>query len=338
MRQKILVSGGAGYIGSHTCVELLAAGYDVVVVDNFSNSKPAVLDRVSRIAGRDVTWYEVDLRDKSALARVFAQHTFSGVLHCAGVKAIDEAQRFPLKYYQHNLEASLTLIEAMTQHGLRRLVFSSSATVYGEAARVPYREEAPLAPNTVYGRSKMMVENVLQDLVQADPSWHIAILRYFNPVGAHSSGLIGEDPSGIPGNLMPHICQVAIGKLDELAIFGHDYPTPDGTGVRDYLHVMDLAEGHVKALEYVCRESGLLTLNLGNGRGYSVLEMVRAFEHACSRKINYRYAPRRAGDLASYYADARRANEVLGWRAHRDLSEICTDAWRWQSQNPEGYS
>lgn len=337
MRQKILVSGGAGYIGSHTCVELLGAGYDVVVIDNFSNSKPAVLERVGRIAGRDPIWYEADLRDRHAIARVFSQHTFAGVLHCAGVKAIDEAQRNPLKYYQHNLEASLTLIEAMIQHDVRRLVFSSSATVYGEAARVPYREETPLAPNTVYGRSKMMVETMLQDLVQADPSWHIAVLRYFNPVGAHSSGLIGEDPSGMPGNLMPHICQVAIGKLNELAIFGHDYPTPDGTGVRDYLHVMDLAEGHVKALQHVLLEPGLISLNLGNGRGYSVLEVVRAFEHASNCKIAYRYAPRRAGDLASYYADASRANEILGWRAHRGLAEMCTDAWRWQSQNPDGY-
>jgi UDP-glucose 4-epimerase len=337
MRQKILVSGGAGYIGSHTCVELLAAGYDVIVVDNFSNSKPAVLERVSRIAGRELVWYETDLRDRAALAKVFGQHVFAGVLHCAGVKAIDEGQRTPLKYYQHNLESSLTLIEAMTNHGLRRLVFSSSATVYGESARVPYREEAPLSPNTVYGRSKMMVENVLQDLVQSDPSWHISILRYFNPVGAHTSGMIGEDPNGVPGNLMPHICQVAIGKLPGLAIFGHDYPTPDGTGVRDYLHVMDLAEGHVKALQYVFQEPGLLTLNLGNGRGYSVLEVVRAFEHACGQKIAYYYAPRRSGDLASYYADASRANEVLGWRAHRGLIEICADAWRWQVQNPDGY-
>jgi UDP-glucose 4-epimerase len=337
MRQKILVSGGAGYIGSHTCVELLAAGYDVVVVDNFSNSKPAVLERVSQIAGRNLIWYEADLRDRAALAKVFSQHTFAGVLHCAGVKAIDEGQRAPLKYYQHNLEASLTLIEAMTQHGLKRLVFSSSATVYGESARVPYREESPLAPNTVYGRSKMMVENVLHDLVQADQSWHIAILRYFNPVGAHTSGLIGEDPNGVPGNLMPHICQVAIGKLPGLAIFGHDYPTPDGTGVRDYLHVMDLAEGHVKALQYISREPGLLTLNLGNGRGYSVLEVVRAFENACNRKIHYHFAPRRAGDLASYYADASRANELLNWRAHRGLNEICADAWRWQEKNPDGY-
>lgn len=337
MRQKILVSGGAGYIGSHTCVELLAAGYDVVVVDNFSNSKPAVLERVGRIADRAPIWYEADLRDRAALAKVFSQHAFAGVLHCAGVKAIDEAQRNPLKYYQHNLEASLTLLEAMTQHGVKRLVFSSSATVYGESARVPYREEAPLAPNTVYGRSKMMVESVLQDLVQSDPAWHVAILRYFNPVGAHSSGLIGEDPSGVPNNLMPHICQVAIGRLPELAIFGHDYPTPDGTGVRDYLHVMDLAEGHVKALQHVQREAGLLSLNLGNGRGYSVLEVVRAFEHASGHKIAYRYAPRRAGDLASYYADASRANEVLDWRAHRGLAEMCMDAWRWQSQNPDGY-
>jgi UDP-glucose 4-epimerase len=337
MRQKILVTGGAGFIGSHTCVELLNTGYDVVVLDNFSNSKPAVLDRVRQIAGRDVIRYEADLRDRSTLERVFSEHAFAGVLHCAGVKAIDEAQRNPIKYYQHNFEASLALIDAMSRHNVRRLVFSSSATVYGESARVPYREEAPLAPNTVYGRSKMMAEEVLHDLVSSDSSWHIAILRYFNPVGAHPSGLIGEDPSGVPSNLMPHICQVAIGKLAELGIFGHDYPTPDGTGVRDYLHVVDLAEGHVKALQYIFNEPGLLTLNLGNGRGYSVLEVVRAFEHAAGARINYKFAARRAGDLASYYADATRANEVLGWRARRDLGEMCRDAWRWQHQNPNGY-
>jgi len=338
MRQKILVTGGAGFIGSHTCVELLTTGYDVVVLDNFSNSKPAVLDRVAQIAGRSVAVYEADLRDRAALARVFSEHAITGVLHCAGVKAIDEAQRSPLKYYQHNFEASLTLIEAMAAHKVHRLVFSSSATVYGSGARVPYREESPLEANTVYGRSKMMVEQVLQDLVLAEPNWQIAILRYFNPVGAHPSGQIGEDPNGIPGNLMPHICQVAMGKLSELAIFGHDYPTIDGSGVRDYLHVMDLAEGHVKALQYISQEPGLITLNLGNGRGYSVLEVVRAFEQASGCKIPYRFAPRRAGDLASYYADATRAREMLGWQARRDLVESCRDVWRWQVQNPDGYN
>ncbi|QDQ26611.1 UDP-glucose 4-epimerase GalE [Chitinimonas arctica] len=337
MRQKILVTGGAGYIGSHTCVELLAADYDIVVVDNFSNSKPAVLDRVAQIAGRAIVWHEGDLRNRSLLRQLFDRHHFAGVLHCAGVKAIAEAQRLPLKYYQHNLEASLTLLDVMAERGVQRLVFSSSATVYGEAARVPYREEAPLAPNTVYGRSKMMVEDVLHDLVQADPAWHIAILRYFNPVGAHPSGLIGEDPSGPINNLMPHICQVAIGKQAELSIFGHDYPTPDGTGVRDYLHVMDMAAGHVKALQYLSGESGLLTLNLGMGRGHSVLEVLRAFEQVCGIRIPSRYVPRRAGDLACYYADACRAADVLGWRAKRSLFEMCADAWRWQVQNPNGY-
>ncbi|WP_269533731.1 UDP-glucose 4-epimerase GalE [Chitinimonas sp. BJYL2] len=337
MRQKILVTGGAGYIGSHTCVELLAADYDVVVVDNFSNSKPAALDRIAQISGRSVLWHEGDLRDRALLQRVFSQYAFAGVLHCAGLKAIAEAQREPLRYYQHNLEASLTLLDAMAAHDVRRMVFSSSATVYGEGARVPYREEAPLAPNTVYGRSKMMVEDVLHDLVQSDPSWHIGILRYFNPVGAHPSGLIGEDARGSVNNLMPHLCQVAIGKRAELPIFGHDYPTPDGTGVRDYLHVMDVAEGHVKTLQYLATESGLLTLNLGTGRGYSVLEVVRAFERASGKRVPSRYVPRRQGDLASYYADATRASSVLGWHAKRDLSEMCADAWRWQSNNPDGY-
>lgn len=337
MRQQILVTGGAGYIGSHTCVELLDAGYDLVVVDNFSNSKPAVLDRVAAIAGRAMIWHEGDLRDRGLLQRLFDKHPFAGVLHCAGVKSISEAQQFPLKYYQHNLEASLTLLDAMARHNVRRLVFSSSATVYGEAARVPYREEAPVAPNTVYGRSKAMVEGILHDLVQADPSWRIAILRYFNPVGAHPSGLIGEDPSGAVNNLMPHLCQVAVGRQDELSIFGHDYPTPDGTGVRDYLHVCDMAEGHVKALQHTAGESGLLTLNLGMGRGHSVLEVIRAFEQACGQRIPSRFVARRQGDLASYYADPSRAADILGWRAKRDLLEMCADAWRWQSQNPNGY-
>ncbi|QNM96454.1 UDP-glucose 4-epimerase GalE [Chitinimonas koreensis] len=338
MKQTILVTGGAGYIGSHTCVELLASGYDIVVVDNFSNSKPAVLDRVGQISGQEFPWYEIDVRDRAALARVFGKHRFSGVLHCAGVKSIAEAQRDPLKYYQHNLEASLTLLEEMAERGLKRLVFSSSATVYGECTQIPYREESPLKPNTVYGRSKMVVEDVLHDLASADESWRIAILRYFNPVGAHPSGLIGEDPNGTPNNLMPYICQVAVGKQAELAIFGHDYPTPDGTGVRDYLHVADLAEGHVRALDYLGRETGLVTFNLGTGRGYSVLEVVRAFEHASGRAIPFRYAPRRSGDLASYYADTSRAANTLDWRAKRSLGEMCADAWRWQSKNPGGYA
>lgn len=337
MRRKILVTGGAGYIGSHTCVELLTADYDVVVIDNFSNSKPAVLDRIASITGRAISWHEGDLRDRALLQRLFSQHHFAGVLHCAGVKSIPEAQQFPLKYYQHNLEASLTLLDVMSQHGVHKLVFSSSATVYGEAARLPYREESPLAPNTVYGRSKMMVEELLHDLVQADDSWHIGILRYFNPVGAHSSGLIGEDPNGQVNNLMPHLCRVAIGRQDALSVFGHDYPTPDGTGVRDYLHVMDVAEGHVKALQYISGENGLITLNLGMGRGYSVLEMVRAFEQVCGHDIPVRFVARRQGDLASYYADASRAADILGWRAKRGLLEMCADAWRWQSNNPDGY-
>ncbi|MFC4160204.1 UDP-glucose 4-epimerase GalE [Chitinimonas lacunae] len=337
MRQLLLVTGGAGYIGSHTCVELHRNDYDLVVIDNFSNSKPAVLERIGRITGRHPTWYEADLRDRAALDRIFSQYRFAGVLHCAGVKSIAEAERDPLKYYQNNFEASMCLIEAMAHHNVRRLVFSSSATVYGESARAPYREEAPLAPNTVYGRSKMMVEEVLHDLVHADPSWQIAILRYFNPVGAHPSGLLGEDPNGIPNNLMPYICQVAIGKLNELAIFGHDYPTPDGTGVRDYLHTVDLAQGHVRALQHLFSNPGLATFNLGTGRGYSVLEVVRAFESASGCKIPYRFAPRRPGDIANYFADVTRAAEVLGWRAQRGLAEMCADSWRWQSLNPDGY-
>ncbi|MDK2126306.1 UDP-glucose 4-epimerase GalE [Parachitinimonas caeni] len=337
MRQQVLVTGGAGYIGTHTCIELLANDYDIVVVDNFSNSKPAALSRVQKIAGRDFVWYEADLRDRIAIERIFAKHKFCGVLHCAGLKSIDRAERDPLRCYENNLEASISLIETMQRHDVKRMVFSSSATVYGESARVPYREESPLAPNTVYGRSKMMVETLLHDLVHADESWNIAILRYFNPVGAHSSGLIGEDPDGVPGNLMPYICQVAVGKLNHLSIFGHDYPTPDGTGVRDYVHVMDLAQGHFKALRQLSESPGLLTVNLGAGRGYSVLEVVRAFEAASGRKVPYRFAPRRPGDIGSYYADVTRATEVLNWRAQRGLLEMCVDSWRWQSQNPDGY-
>ncbi|MBV1775460.1 UDP-glucose 4-epimerase GalE [Burkholderiaceae bacterium DAT-1] len=337
MRQTVLLTGGAGYIGSHVCVELLANNYDVVVLDNFSNSKPAALTRVGEIVGRAPIWYELDLRNRHDLDQLFRKYQFAGVVHCAGVKAIEEGQRNPLKFYSNNFEASLNLIETMTRHNVFNLVFSSSATVYGETARIPYREESPLAPNTVYGRSKVMVEEVLRDLVLADPRWHIAILRYFNPLGAHSSGLIGEDPSGVPSNLMPYMCQVAIGKLTELAIFGHDYNTPDGTGVRDYIHVSDLAEGHVQALKHLSSEPGMIAVNLGTGRGHSVLELMRAFEHVIGKRIPYRFAPRRTGDIPSYFADPTRAAQTLNWKASRDLHDMCRDAWNWQRNNPNGY-
>jgi UDP-glucose 4-epimerase len=332
----ILVTGGAGYIGSHTCVELLAAGHELIVVDNFANSKPAVLDRVRQISGRDFTFHEADVRDRAALRAVFAAHRINAVIHFAGLKAVGESVAEPLRYYDNNVAGSVALAEVMAEHGVRTLVFSSSATVYGDPHTVPIREDFPLSATNPYGRSKLVVEEVLRDLAQSgakvdvDAGWRIALLRYFNPVGAHPSGLIGEDPNGIPNNLMPYVAQVAVGKLAQLSVFGGDYPTPDGTGVRDYIHVVDLARGHLAALQALAGRSGVLTVNLGTGRGYSVLEVVRAFEGASGRAVPYRVVDRRPGDVAQCYADPALAADVLGWRAERGIDEMCADAWRWQ--------
>lgn len=334
----LLVTGGAGYIGSHTCVELLQAGHEVVVVDNLCNSSRAVIGRIGRIAGREVAFHECDVRDAAALRGIFREHAIDAVLHFAGLKAVDESVAQPLRYYENNVGGTLALCEAMADSGVRQLVFSSSATVYGDPEAVPVREDHPLRPTNPYGRSKAMVETILRDLFCAEPAWKIALLRYFNPVGAHESGLIGEDPGGVPNNLMPYIAQVAVGRREALNVYGNDYPTQDGTGVRDYIHVVDLARGHLAALETLATAREVLTVNLGTGRGYSVLEMVEAFRQASSKEIPYRIVSRRPGDVASCYADPALAARLLGWRAERGLDEMCRDVWRWQSRNPDGYS
>ncbi len=335
---QILVTGGAGYIGTHTCVELIHAGMEPVVVDNLCNSKAEALRRVERITGKRLTFYRADIRDKAALLDIFARHPVQAVVHFAGLKAVGESVAQPLRYYDNNVGGTLTLCEAMLEAGVKRLVFSSSATVYGEPHAVPIREDFPVGATTnPYGRSKYMIEVILRDLQVADPEWRIALLRYFNPVGAHESGLIGEDPNDIPNNLMPYIAQVAVGRRPYLNVFGGDYPTPDGTGVRDYIHVVDLALGHVAALRYLESHPGVVTVNLGTGRGYSVLEMVRAFRAASGRDIPYRMAPRRPGDIACCYADPSLAEQLFGWRAQRGIEAMCADTWRWQRMNPQGY-
>lgn len=334
---RILVTGGAGFIGSHTCVELLNAGYELVVVDNLCNSKEEALRRVEAITGKKLHFHKVDLLDKPALYAVFAHEVLDAVIHFAGLKSVGESVSQPLRYYQNNLAGTLNLLELMAAHNIKKLVFSSSATVYGEPARVPVREDFPLSAVNPYGRSKLIIEDMLRDLAVSDPSWSISLLRYFNPVGAHPSGMIGEDPNDIPNNLLPYISQVAIGRLPELRIFGNDYPTPDGTGVRDYIHVVDLAVGHIAALKKLDEIKGAHAYNLGTGRGYSVLEVVQAFERACGRLIPYRFDPRRPGDAAISYADPSKAEQELGWKAERGIDEMCADAWRWQSQNPHGY-
>ncbi|MDD5775694.1 MAG: UDP-glucose 4-epimerase GalE, partial [Candidatus Omnitrophica bacterium] len=316
---KILVTGGAGYIGSHTCVELLDAGYDVVIVDNLCNSKIAAVRRIEEISRRRPVFCQADLRDCNMLHALFAEHRFSAVLHFAGLKAVGESVAIPLEYYQNNLTCTLNLCEVMKKHDLKNIVFSSSATVYGDSATVPIREDAPTGPTNPYGRTKWMIEHILSDLHAADQSWNVILLRYFNPVGAHHSGIIGEDSRGIPNNLAPYITQVAIGKLRELQVFGNDYATPDGTGVRDYIHVVDLAQGHLRALETLSANPGLQIYNLGTGRGYSVLQMVAAFEKAVGKPIRYRIVARRPGDIATSYADPSRANDVLGWKAVRGI-------------------
>lgn len=336
---RVLVTGGAGYIGSHTCIELMAAGHRVVALDNLCNSKGESLARVERIAGRALdAFVQADVRDREVLRTVFRRHQIDAVIHFAGLKAVGESVAKPLDYYDNNVSGTVALCEVMAEAGVKTLAFSSSATVYGDPASVPIREDFPTGPTNPYGRSKWMVEHVLRDLSAADSSWRIALLRYFNPVGAHESGLIGEDPNGLPNNLMPFVSQVAVGKLPELRVFGGDWPTPDGTGVRDYIHVLDLAQGHVKAIDYLAANPGLLTVNLGTGRGYSVIEVVRAFERASGRAIPFRIVDRRPGDIAQCYADPESANRLLGWVARRDIAQMCADAWKWQSDNPQGYA
>ncbi|MDR2837213.1 MAG: UDP-glucose 4-epimerase GalE [Azonexus sp.] len=334
----ILVTGGAGYIGSHTVVELLAAGHELLILDNFSNSSPKVLERIEQISGQRPLLVEGDIRDQQLLARLFADHPVLAVIHFAGLKAVGESVEQPLRYYDNNVVGSLRLFEAMAAAGVFKLVFSSSATVYGDPDSVPIDESFPLRVTNPYGRSKLMIEDMLRDLGRADARWRVALLRYFNPVGAHVSGLIGEDPRGIPNNLMPYVSQVAVGRRSELSVFGGDYPTPDGTGVRDYIHVVDLARGHLAALEHFDRLTGVLPINLGTGRGYSVLEMVAAFAQASGQPVPYRVVGRRAGDIAACYANPRLARELLGWQAEKDLAAMCADTWRWQSMNPLGFA
>ena len=330
MNTTLLVTGGAGYIGSHTCIELLAAGFDLVVIDNFSNSKPAVLERVEQISGKKIAFHEADIRDRVALRDVFRQHTISAVIHFAGLKAVGESVAQTLRYYDNNVSGSVALAEVMAEYGVKTLVFSSSATVYGDPQSVPINEAFPLSATNPYGRSKLMVEEMLRDTAKADAGWSIGLLSYFKPVGAHASGIIGEDPNGIPNNLMPFITQVAVGKLAQLSVFGDDYPTPDGTGVRDYIHVVDLARGHVAAINALMKATGVLTVNLGTGQGYSVLDVVHAFERASERPVPYRIVPRRPGDVAQCYADSSYAKSVLNWQAELGLDEMCRDSWRWQ--------
>ncbi|HWA58090.1 MAG TPA: UDP-glucose 4-epimerase GalE [Gemmatimonadales bacterium] len=334
---RILVTGGAGFIGSHTTVELLKAGHEVVVVDNFSNSKPAVLPRIEELAGRTFEFARVDLLDRPALEAVFDRYPVEAVIHFAAFKAVGESVAQPLKYYHNNVTGTLVLCEAMIAHGVKTMVFSSSATVYGDPATVPVKEDFPLSATNPYGQTKLIMEQVLRDLHRADPSWNISLLRYFNPVGAHESGLIGEDPNGIPNNLFPYISQVAVGKLPRLRVFGGDYPTVDGTGVRDYIHVVDLAIGHVKALEKLVGTTGCRAYNLGTGQGSSVLQAVKAFERASGRAIPYDIVARRPGDAATTFCDPGLALREFGWKTERDLDAMCRDAWRWQSRNPGGF-
>ena len=334
----VLLTGGAGYIGSHTAVELLNAGHDVVIADNYANSSSIVAQRITRITGKPVKCYEADAADPAALERIFQENAIDSVIHFAGLKAVGESVRLPLDYYRNNLDSTLALLAAMEAHGVRQLIFSSSATVYGRHAALPYREDAETGPCTnPYGWTKLFIEQIIRDYAAAHPHFSVVLLRYFNPVGAHESGLMGEDPRDIPNNLMPYIARVAVGTLPYLNVFGNDYPTPDGTGVRDYIHVTDLATGHMAALDYAASHTGVEVFNLGTGTGYSVLDMVHAFSRACGRDIPYRIAPRRSGDIAACYADVTKAKKILGWRAKLDIDDMCRSAWNWQSHNPNGY-
>ncbi|SFV55168.1 UDP-glucose 4-epimerase [hydrothermal vent metagenome] len=334
----ILVTGGAGYIGSHTVVLLIEAGYNVLIFDNFSNASKESIKRVEKIVGKSITVIEGDIRNKEDLKKVFENHTIDSVIHFAGLKAVGESVEKPLKYYDNNVTGTVTLCEVMSEYGCKSIVFSSSATVYGDPHTTPIKEDFPLSATNPYGRSKLFIEEILRDLYISDNTWKVILLRYFNPVGAHSSGTIGEDPNGIPNNLMPYITQTAVGKLSCLGVFGDDYDTHDGTGVRDYIHVVDLANGHVKAIEKIDGINEVLTVNLGTGKGYSVLDMVKAFEKASGKEVPYCIAPRRAGDIAKCYADPSYAKEVLGWEATKGIDEMCQDSWRWQEANPKGYA
>ena len=338
LKMAILVTGGAGFIGSHTVVELQDAGYDVVVVDNLCNASEKALSRVEKITGKPVTFYKADILDRETLNKIFDQEKIDSCIHFAGLKSVGESVQKPWEYYENNIAGTLTLLDVMRQHGVKNIIFSSSATVYGDPAMIPITEECPKGQCTnPYGWTKSMLEQVLTDMQKADPEWNVILLRYFNPIGAHKSGTIGENPNGIPNNLMPYITQVAVGKLKELGVFGNDYDTHDGTGVRDYIHVVDLAKGHVKALKKIEEKAGLFICNLGTGHGYSVLDVIHAFEKACGKKIPYVIKPRRPGDIATCYSDASKAKRELGWKAQYGIKEMCEDSWRWQSMNPNGY-
>lgn len=336
---KVLITGGAGYIGSHTAMELLKEGYEVVVYDNLCNSSKESIKRVEELTGKKIAFYEGDVLDEESLEKMLQAEKPDAVIHCAALKAVGESVQKPLEYYHNNITGTLTLLRVMDRVGVKNIVFSSSATVYGDVEVMPITEECPKGQCTnPYGWTKSMMEQIMTDFQKANPEWNVIILRYFNPVGAHESGRIGEDPKGIPNNLMPYIAQVAVGKREKLGVFGNDYDTPDGTGVRDYIHVVDLANGHVKAVNYILTNPGLDVINLGTGKGYSVLDMVKAFSKACGRDLPYEIKPRRAGDVAMCYADPSKAERVLGWKAERGLDEMCQDSWRWQSQNPNGYN
>lgn len=337
MNKKVLVTGGTGYIGSHTVVQLLAANYSVVIFDNLCNSSREVLNRIELLSGKKVDFVEGDIRNRDVLRTTFQLHSIDSVIHFAGLKAVGESQAQPLQYYDNNVNGSVILLEEMAKANIKTIVFSSSATVYGDPGYSQYKEETPVAPINVYGRTKLMVEDIIKDLKNSDASWRAALLRYFNPVGAHASGKMGENPSGIPNNLMPFVAQVAVGKREKLSVYGNDYNTPDGTGKRDYIHVEDLAAGHLAALKVLENQSELLTLNLGTGKPNSVLEMIHAFEKASGKKINYEIVARRSGDLAEYYADPTLAEKILGWQAQLGIDRMCEDTWRWQMNNPNGY-
>ena len=335
---RILVTGGTGFIGSHTCIELINAGYDVVIADNLYNSKALVVDRIEELAGKRPVFYEVDVTDKQAMNELFDKEKIDAVIHFAGYKAVGESTRKPIEYYHNNIESTLVLCDVMRNHGVKKIVFSSSATVYGDPAFIPITEECPMGERTnPYGETKAMQERILTDIWRSDNEWQVMLLRYFNPIGAHASGRIGEDPKGIPNNLLPYVAQVATGKLEKVHVFGNDYDTPDGTGVRDYIHVVDLAKGHVAAIKGMETPPGVQIFNLGTGNGYSVLDIIRAFSKACGKDLPYVIDPRRPGDVATCYSDPTKAREVLGWVAEKNLEDMCADAWNWQSHNPNGY-